>query len=232
MPQHLRLISHKLCPYVQRAVIVATEKKIPFERIDIDLTNKPEWFLALSPTGKVPLLEVEGEDARGHVIFESAVIAEYLDEIGEGERLLPSDPLERARERAWVEIGALALADIYRLYTATDEATFERERKQVQAKIDRLEKEIAGTWFSGDEFGLVDAAFGPVFRYLDVFDWRLGRPLIERSPKIRAWSEALAARPSVRAAVGEDYAERLIDFVVSKHSYLGDQLERHALELV
>jgi glutathione S-transferase len=197
----------------------------------MDLTNKPEWFLALSPTGKVPLLEIESEDARGHVIFESAVIAEYLDEIGEGERLLPSDPLERARERAWVEIGALALADIYRLYTATDETTFEAERKQVLAKLERLEKEIAGPWFSGEKFGLVDAAFGPVFRYLDVFDWRLGRPLIERPPKIRAWSEALAQRPSVRAAVGDDYAERLIDFVVAKHSYLGDQLERHALEL-
>jgi glutathione S-transferase len=231
MPKHLRLISHKLCPYVQRAVIVATEKNIPFERIDIDLANKPDWFLALSPTGKVPLLEVEGEDARGQVIFESAVIAEYLDEIGEGERLLPSDPLERARERAWVEIGALALADIYRLYTAADEATFETERTQIEAKLDRLEKEIAGPWFSGEKFGLVDAAFGPVFRYLDVFDWRLGRPLVERSPKIRAWSEALAARPSVRAAVGGDYAERLIDFVAAKRSYLGDQLERHALEL-
>jgi glutathione S-transferase len=231
MPQHLRLISHKLCPYVQRAVIVATEKNIPFERIDIDLTNKPEWFLALSPTGKVPLLEVEGEDARGHVIFESAVIAEYLDEIGEGERLLPSDPLERARERAWVEIGALALADIYRLYTAKGETSFETERKQVDAKLQRLEREFTGPWFSGEKFGLVDAAFGPVFRYLDVFDWRLGRPPIERSPKIRAWSEALAARPSVRAAVGDDYAEWLIDFVVSKQSYLGDQLERHALEL-
>jgi glutathione S-transferase len=232
MPKHLRLISHKLCPYVQRAVIVATEKKIPFERIDIDLANKPGWFLALSPTGKVPLLEVEGEDARGHVIFESAVIAEYLDEVGEGERLLPADPLERARERAWVELGAVALADIYRLYTATDEAGFETERKQIQAKIDRLEKEIAGPWFSGERFGLVDAAFGPVFRYLDVFDWRLGRPLIERPAKVRAWGGTLAARPSVRAAVAEDYAERLIDFVVSKNSYLGDQLERHALELV
>ena len=232
MPKHLRLISHKLCPYVQRAVIVATEKKIPFERIDIDLANKPDWFLALSPTGKVPLLEVEGEDARGQVIFESAVIAEYLDEIGNGERLLSSDPLERSRERAWVEFGAAALADIYRLYTAADEASFEAERKQVQAKIARLEDEIAGPWFSGDRFGLVDAAFGPVFRYLDVFEWRLGRRLVKQPAKVRAWSEALAARPSVRAAVAGDYAERLIDFVVAKHSYLGNQLERHALELV
>ena len=232
MPNRLRLISHKLCPYVQRAVIVATEKKISFERVDIDLANKPDWFLALSPTGKVPLLEVEGEDARAHVIFESAVIAEYLDEIGDGERLLSADPLERSRERAWVELGASVLADIYRLYTAEDEANFEKPRKQVESKIALLEYEIAGPWFGGNRFGLVDAAFGPVFRYLDVFDWRLGRPLIDRPRKARAWSEALAQRPSVRAAVADDYAERLIDFVVAKGSYLGDQLERHALELV
>lgn len=166
------------------------------------------------------------------MIFESAVIAEYLDEIGEGERLLPSDPLERARERAWVEFGAEALAAIYRLYVAHDETGFAGARREVEARIDRLETEITGPWFSGERFGLVDAALAPVFRYLDVFDWRLGRPLIERSAKVRAWSEALAARPSVQAAVGEDYAERLIDFVVSKHSYLGNQLERHALELV
>ncbi len=230
MPKSLRLISHKLCPYVQRAVIVATEKDIPFHRIDIDLANKPDWFLDISATGKVPLLEVTEHDGSTRIIFESAVIAEYLDEIA-GQRLLPADPLERARERAWVEYGAQALADIYRLYTAPDEARFETERKQVEAKLERLENELSGPWFSGDKFGLVDAAFGPVFRYLDVFDWRLGRPLIERPAKVRAWSEALAARPSVRAAVGEDYAERLIDFIVTKNSYLGDKLERHALEL-
>src|SRR3989337_1446247 len=103
MPKHLRLISHKLCPYVQRAVIVATEKGIEFERVDIDLADKPDWFLAISPTGKVPLLEVTETDGSKHVLFESAVIAEYLDEIGGGERLLPADPLLRARERAWVE---------------------------------------------------------------------------------------------------------------------------------
>ena len=93
MPKSLRLISHKLCPYVQRAVIVATEKDIPFHRIDIDLANKPDWFLDISPTGKVPLLEVTEHDGSVRIIFESAVIAEYLDEIA-GQRLLPADPVE------------------------------------------------------------------------------------------------------------------------------------------
>jgi glutathione S-transferase len=230
MPKHLRLISHKLCPYVQRAVIVATEKQIPFERIDIDLANKPDWFLEISPTGKVPLLEVTEEDGTKRILFESAVIAEYLDDIGEG-TLLASPPLDRARERAWVEFGAQALADLYRLYTARDDRAFETERKQVEARLARLDDEIAGPWFSGEHFGLVDAAWGPVFRYLDVFDWRLGRPLVERPAKVRAWSDALAKRQSVRSAVADDYPERLIDFVVSKNSYLGEQLDRHALEL-
>jgi glutathione S-transferase len=228
MPKHLRLISHKLCPYVQRAVIVATEKDIPFHRVDIDLSNKPDWFLAISPTGKVPLLEVTEDDGSTRILFESAVIAEYLDEIA-GQRLLPVVPLERARERSWVEFGAQALADIYRLYTERDAAQFEIERRAIAAKLERLEKEVAGPWFNGEKFGLVDAAFGPVFRYLDVFDRRLGSPLIERGPKVRAWSEALAQRPSVRAAVGPDYAERLIEFVDSKRSYLAGLLEEHAL---
>src|SRR5437868_1497040 len=230
MSQHLRLVSHKLCPYVQRAVIVAKEKDIPFHRIDIDLANKPEWFFALSPTGKVPLLEVTADDGTATVLFESAVIAEYFDEIA-GRPLLPKDPLERARHRAWVEFASAALADIGKLYSAVDATSFDVAADALEARLQLLEKELAGPWFAGERFGLVDAAFGPVFRYLDVFDWRLGRETVVRPAKVRAWSQALARRDSVRDAVAGDYAERLIDFVVGKNSYLGGLLERHALEL-
>jgi glutathione S-transferase len=230
MPQHLRLISHKLCPYVQRAVIVAKEKDIPFHRVDIDLANKPDWFLTLSPTGKVPLLEVTEDDGTNHVVFESAVIAEYFDEIA-GQPLLPPEPLKRARERAWVEFASATLADIGKLYSAPDGVAFDSAADAVEARLQQLETEITGPWFSGARFALVDAAFGPVFRYLDVFDWRLGRETVQRPAKVRAWSEALARRDSVRTAVVDDYPERLIDFVVRKGSYLGGLLERHALEL-
>src|SRR5260370_21776516 len=75
MTARLKLISHRLCPYVQRAVIALTEKGVSFERIDIDLANKPDWFLAISPLGKTPVLQV-GVTA----IFESAVVLVDLEE--------------------------------------------------------------------------------------------------------------------------------------------------------
>ena len=108
-----KLISFKLCPYVQRAAIVLAEKGVAFERVDIVLANKPEWFLKLSPLGKVPVLVVE-KDGIETVLFESAVIAEYLDETLEP-RLHPADPLEKARHRGWIEFASATLADIYGL---------------------------------------------------------------------------------------------------------------------
>ena len=229
MPERLRLISHKLCPFVQRAVIVAREKEIPFERVDINLASKPDWFLAISPTGKVPVLEVTDADGSQHVLFESSVIAEYFDEIA-GQPLLPREPLHRARQRAWVEIASATIGDISKLYSAPDLASCDAASAALDKRLSDLEQQIEGPWFAGERFGLVDAAFGPAFRYLDVFDWRVGRELVQRPAKVRAWSQALAARPSVRGAVADDYAERLIDFVAAKKSFLGAVLEKHALE--
>src|SRR4051794_30341009 len=102
----LTLVSHALCPYVQRAAIVLKEKNVAFERVDVDLAHKPDWFLRLSPLGKTPVLVVDGE-----ALFESAVICEYLDET-RPPRLHPPDALARARERAWMEFGSAVLGGI------------------------------------------------------------------------------------------------------------------------
>lgn len=223
MSTQLRLISHKLCPYVQRAVIVALEKQIAFERVDIDLANKPDWFLAISPTGKTPLLQVtrNGEVTN---LFESAVIAEYLDESG-GEPLLPADPLERARHRAWVEFASATLGAIGQLYSAGDLVSFERAKAHLRGKLELVEREIAGAWFGGAHFGLVDAAFAPAFRYLDVFGMRAGLQLLGGLPEAAAWATRLAERQSVRRAVSADYPQLLVEFVKRKGSYLGSLFE-------
>src|ERR1700716_1001913 len=155
----LRLISHKLCPYVQRAGIALPEKGVAFERIDIDLANKPDWFLAISPLGKTPVLQV-GDTA----IFESAVILEYLEET-ERKPLHPADPLARAEHRAWIEFGSAILNDIAGLYVAPDQTTFAAKVAALRTKFARVEERLSGPWFDGEKFSLVDAVFGPVFRY-------------------------------------------------------------------
>ena len=93
-PAPLALVSHKLCPYVQRAVIALSEKAVAFERIDIDLSRKPDWFKALSPLGKTPVLRVGARE-----VFESAVILEYLEET-QPNPLHPKDALRRAEQPA------------------------------------------------------------------------------------------------------------------------------------
>src|SRR5258708_385178 len=138
MAARLKLISHKLCPYVQRAVIALTEKGIAFERIDIDLANKPDWFLAISPLGKTPVLGV-GDTA----IFESAVILEYLEET-QPKPLHPADALVRAEHRAWIEYGSAVLSDIAGFYAAPDEATFTAKTSQLEHRLSRVPAPGAG----------------------------------------------------------------------------------------
>lgn len=215
MAAPLRLISHKLCPYVQRAVIALTEKGVPFERIDIDLANKPDWFLAISPLGKTPVLQV-GDTA----IFESAVILEYLEET-QPKPLHPADPLTRAEHRAWIEFGSAVLSDIAGFYAAPDEATFKAKTSQLEQRFARLEARVAAApWFDGENFSLVDAVFGPVFRYFDVFDEIADFGILVGKPKLACWRKSLAARPSVRAAVSLDYPALLRDFLKRRNSWL------------
>jgi len=215
----LKLISHKLCPYVQRAVIALAEKGVAFERIDIDLANKPDWFLALSPLGKTPVL-LAGDIP----IFESAVILEYLEET-QPKPLHPADPLRRAEHRGWIEFGSTILADIAGFYAAPDQATFDARTLQLAQRFARLEARVAAApWFDGEDFSLVDAVFGPVFRYFDVFDaiGDFGKP------KLARWRQSLAARPSVRAAVSADYPALLRAFIERRNSWLSGLQARAA----
>ncbi|MGJ4932236.1 glutathione S-transferase family protein [Bradyrhizobium sp. HKCCYLS2038] len=220
MSPSLKLISHKLCPYVQRAVIALTEKGVAFERIDIDLANKPDWFLKISPLGKVPVLVVptpQGEVA----LFESNVICEYIEDTQGGTRLHPEDALARAQHRAWMEFGSAILGDLWGLETTQDAAVFAAKREALVAKFARVEAAlIEGPYFAGAQFSLVDAVFAPIFRYFDVFDTYGDLGIFVSTPKVRAWRDRLAQRPSVMTAVSEDYPELLRAFLARHDAFL------------
>jgi glutathione S-transferase len=204
----LVLVSHVLCPYVQRVAIVLHEKGAAFRRVDVDLANKPDWFVAISPLGKTPLLQVD--DA---VIFESAVILEYLEE-AIAPALHPAMPLQRADQRGWIEFASSVLNDIAGLYNAADPTAFAAKRGALRTKFERLESRLGnGPLFDGARFSLVDAAFAPVFRYWDAFDEIAAFGTFDGLPKLQAWRAALAQRESVRLAAAPDHAARLHAFL-------------------
>ena len=227
----LTLVSHKLCPYVQRAAIALTEKQVPFLRIDIDLAAKPAWFTQISPLGKVPVLRVF-DLGMETAIFESAVILEYLEDT-QPNPLHPADPLERARHRSWIEFASATLDAIARFYAADTPAEFEAAADRLRGQLEQIEQELCrdredGPWFGGTAFGLVDAAFAPVFRYFETFEAIGCSDFFSDLPHTRAWRAALAERPSVRDAVSADYPQLLLAFLRARGSVISDLVPRAA----
>lgn len=215
MNHDLFLVSHKLCPYAQRVAIVLAEKGLPHVRRDVDLSNKPRWFLDISPLGKTPVLSVNGT-----ALFESTVICEYLEEIS-AHPLHPEQPLERAQHRSWMEFGSSILDNIAGFYSAPDRKQMEEKRELIVQKFQRLERELTRSpYFSGADFSMVDAFFGPVFRYFEVFEQIGDFGFFDRCPGALEWRNHLMTRDSVRRAAVADYPERLFDFLRNRNSAL------------
>lgn len=221
--QQLVLVSHHLCPYVQRAAICLEEKGVAFERVYVDLSNKPEWFTKISPLGKVPLLKVQ-KDGVEHIIFESAVILEYLEET-EPHALHPQDALERARHRAWMEFGSQILNRIWNFYTAKDEKALSGQAQLLHDMFKRVDAELTdGPFFAGEHFSLVDAVYGPIFRYFDVFDQVGDFAVFAGLAHTQGWRTVLSQRASVKNAVTDDYNYRLLVFLKNRNSALSTRI--------
>ncbi len=211
---HYKLVSFKLCPFVQRSVITLREKGVPYEIEYIDLAAKPQWFLELSPFGKVPLLLVDRDTA----LFESAVINEYIDETAPGRRLHPEDPLRRAHNRMWIEFASSLLGDQYRLQIAPTGEEARRQLAALHEKLGRLEAELVkqrpGPWFNGSELSLVDTAVAPFLqRARWMADIAPDFDPVEGHPHMRAWQQALLALDSVRGSTVEDIVDLYQEFI-------------------
>lgn len=184
-----RLISFKLCPFVQKAVLILLHKGIEYDIEYIDLENPPQWFLKISPLGKVPVLQVGDQ-----VLFESSVIVEYLDEVY-GDSLHPADPLLKAQNRSWMEFGNECLMNSFNLIVAPDQAGFKKQHEALLNKLDQLEQKLDdSTYFNGREPSLVDLSFAPFFQRLNYMDEVCGG-LVDstRHPRVNQWAKNLLA---------------------------------------
>lgn len=217
-----QLISFPTCPFVQRSAITLNFKGVTYETRYVDLNDKPQWFLELSPTGKVPLLVVR-DDEREVVLFESAVINEYLDEVTEGS-LLPSEPLLRARHRAMIELASACLADGYRMGTAATEVEVRAAVDALRAKLAHFERDVVGPFFTGTELSLVDTASIPMLQRI-AWTNRL-RPELDvlgNMPKVRAWLDAAEQLDAVQKSILADVPEQYVAMLVKRAGWIATQ---------
>ena len=211
----IELISFKICPFVQRSVIALKEKNVEFGITYIDLADPPDWFAKVSPLGKVPVLKVSDT-----VLFESAVISEYLDEVYEP-RLHPESVLEKARHRAWVEFGSELLGAQFRMLMADGEEGFNKNREELKSGLARLEAAMTGSgpFFSGDRLALIDTALAPIFMRLSIVNGIRPLDLFTPDSRLDQWSTALLNRTSVKESVVPEFEELFLNFFRSKNSF-------------
>ena len=195
-------------------MIVLRAKEVEFEVTYINLREKPDWFLEISPHGKVPVLSVDGRP-----LFESNAIAEFLDEMVPP-RLHPEDPIKRARNRAWTDFVPDFAADFGGVYYAADEVALTRRMEVARGRLAKLEEALAkergsdGPYFNGPELCLVDAAYAPFFQRYAFVEARLGCGLLSEFPLAQAWSDALLADERVVGSVADSFED---EFIVNLH---------------
>jgi len=209
------LISFKLCPYVQRAAILLNEKAVDYDITYIDLKHKPDWFLQISPLGKVPVLKV-GEA----VLFESMVICEYLDEVNPPS-LHPAAPLRKAENRGWIEFSSELFVDLYRLCLAQEATECDQRRATLRSKLERIEAQLGpGPFFNGPDLALIDVAIAPLFLRIDLVQELQPLGLLAQLPKLQAWSAALLQRDAVRQSVVPEFRGLFRDFLGGNGSFI------------
>jgi glutathione S-transferase len=211
----LELISFDLCPYVQRSRITLLKKQVDHKVTNVDLENKPQWFLNISPLGKVPCLKVGDE-----ILFESSVINEYLDETTGGE-FLPKDPLKRAHVRAWIEFTGTLTQTWFNMAMAKTKEDFDERKEIFTAQLNQLEKNVTGdSSFDASGFTLADTCIIPIIQRTKLLDDHYKTGLLSDMPKLKSIGLEHLEKPYVLESVPVNFAQRMIAFLSDNEVYL------------
>jgi glutathione S-transferase len=195
----IEIISSASCPFAQRTRMVLAEKGLAFRLTEISLDAKPDWFLAISPYGKVPVLR------HGDVtLYESAVINEYLEEVFPEHALLPHGPAARAQARIWIDFAnARFVPHVYKFMLAQDEAGQTLHRRRLLEAFAHMETEglakSAGPYWLGHAPSLVDLSFFPHLDRFSAIRHYRGLDVPDSCPRLIAWREMMRTRPSAIA---------------------------------
>ena len=213
----IKVVSLKICPFVQRVVALLEAKNIPYEVEFVSLSDKPQWFSDISPTGQVPILITEG----GTSLFESDAIVEYLDEI--------SDPIEanvapeqRALDRAWSYQATKHYLIQCSTQLSTDEEMLVERTTKLNKLFDHAEKALGdGPYFKGEQFSNVDVAWIPLLHRAAIIQHYSCHDFLADYPKLKAWQQELLKMDIVTRSVAADFEDVFVGFYLSDETYLG-----------
>ncbi len=210
-------------------MILLRAKDIEFDVTYINLQDKPDWFLELSPHGKVPVLKVGDE-----VLFESNAIAEYLDE-EVPPRLHPEDPLARAKNRAWTDYVPTFAGAMSSIHYSKSKEEMEQAVADAPEKLAKIEGALEGRgndgpYFNGPDLALVDAAYAPFLQRHLFVDRVLKNKVIDNYPLTKAWAETLLADERVTGAVPDNFEEEFIASLKRRGCYASQFYEAEAAE--
>lgn len=197
----IEIYSATLCPFAHRSHLTLLEKGITFKLIEIDLRNKPANFKEVSPYGKVPVLK-----HGNHLIWESAVINEYLDDVFPNPPLLPQEPVRRAQARIWINFADTRLfATTSKLLHSQAEQPSMQELQELAEHLLFIESEglsklsDRGPYWLGTELSLVDLTYYPWFEQLSALTHYRGFQMPSGLERLQRWRDAVASRESVQA---------------------------------
>ncbi len=210
-----KLISFNICPFVQRSVILLEEKGVDYDIDFIDVYDPPAWFLEISPTGKVPVLQVDGE-----VLFESTVIGEYLEEVYDP-KFHPSDSLVKAKNRAWMEFTSPLYGGTFNFMMSTSK---EDAAKHVSFMLNTQKSlndvMVKKPWFNGDDFSIIDIFAAPYFVRVEFFKKHFKVDILDGFDNLQEWSDRLLARPSVQNSIVKGFDKIMLDRMIENKSFL------------
>ncbi|CUH45133.1 glutathione S-transferase family protein [Ruegeria atlantica] len=213
----IKIVSFKICPFVQRVTAMLEAKQIPYDIEYIDLKNKPEWFLDISPTGQVPMLITEA----GQSLFESDAIIEYIDEISAPIQLgLTAE--QRAINRAWSYQASKHYLVQCSMMQSGDKTVLDEREAKLHKSFEKAERQLGdGPYFSGDAFGNVDLAWLPLLHRAAIVEEHSGYDMLAQFPKVKGWQQVLLDTGIPAKSVPEDFHQRFSDFYLAERTWLG-----------
>ena len=213
----MKIVSFKICPFVQRVTALLEAKGVGYDVEYIDLGNKPQWFLDISPNGQVPVLIIDD----GQVLFESDAIVEYLDEVA-GSPVSSQDPLRKAQDRAWSSLASRNYLVQCSAQRSPDAQTLEERAARLSPAFGKIETRLGeGRYAGGDAVGMVDVAWLPLLHRASLIERQAGYDFLRDFPKVKRWQRNLLATGIAERSVSEDFETRFNAFYLAESTYLG-----------